>query len=388
MKKILYISIIMIMCITGCSREEATLKEEQFEGLSDYYEDDMGKVEYEVVKAKVLRIDKDDTKEIRPDVSVESDRRVQHLHVKILEGAHKDEEYTLRNTIEMINPYRLIFSVGEELYIYVYETEDGKVGNIHIYEKVRDIAIIWLIIAFLAILLIIGRLKGLKTIITLTITVALIGFVLLPLILRGYNPLLVTILITILITTISLLIISGWNRKTTTAILGTIGGVLIASIVAGLVGKFAYLTGVGDEYAVMLARIPQYRNLNFESILLSGILIGALGAVMDVALSIASAMWEIEENAPNIKRNKLMESGMNIGRDMMGSMSNTLILAYVGSSLQLILLFMGYNITFTEIFNMDMIASEIVKALAGSIGLVSCIPLTTWIGATIGRKFK
>ncbi|WBW95364.1 YibE/F family protein [Oceanirhabdus sp. W0125-5] len=392
MKKILKITVFLLILIsfTGCTSniKKETKESLKYDNLAEYYEDDMSKPEYSVVKAKVIRVDRDDTKEERPDVPIQQDIRYQHLYVRILTGNHKGEEYSLRNTIEMVNPYRLIFNKGDKMYIYLFENEDGKVGNIHIYERIRDTAIIWLIIAFLALLVIVGGMKGLKAVITLVFTVLVISFIMLPLILKGYNPLLITVGAVSVTTTFSLVIISGWNRKTRTAILGTVGGVLIAAVVAWVVGQFAMLTGLGDEQANMLAYIPQNRHLDFKGILLAGIIIGALGAVMDVALSVASAMWEIEENSPNISTKKLIQSGMNIGKDVMGSMSNTLILAYVGGSIHLLLLFIAYNVSLAEILNMDMIASEIVRAVAGSIGLISAIPLTTWIGGTIGRKRK
>ncbi len=390
MKKILKISmfLLVLLSFTGCAKDVKmeTKKTTKYDNLAEYYENDMSKPEYEVVKAKVIRVDKDDTKDERPEVPIQQDIRYQHLYVRILNGSHKGEEFALRNTIEMVNPYRLIFNQGDKMYIYLFENEDGKVGNIHIYERIRDTAIIWLIIAFLALLVIIGGMKGLKAVVTLVFTVVVIGFVMLPLILKGYNPLLITVGAVSVTTTFSLVVISGWNRKTRTAILGTVGGVLIAAVVAWIVGQFAMLTGLGDDQANMLAYIPQNRHLDFKGILLAGIIIGALGAVMDVALSVASAMWEIEENSPNISTKRLIQSGMNIGKDVMGSMSNTLILAYVGGSIHLLLLFIAYNVSLTEILNMDMIASEIVRAVAGSIGLISAIPLTTWIGGTIGRK--
>lgn len=389
MKCRLFILIVLIsLFLTSCnSKPEGDItKDEKLGGLASYYEEDMDKPEYEVVKAKVIRIDRDDTTLERPDTPIEQDIRYQHLYIKILQGTHKGEEYSVRNTVEMVNPYRLVFKTGDKMYIYVYETDKGTVGNIHIYERCRDSAIFFIVISFLILLVVIGGLKGLKSVITLTFTIILIAFVMLPLILRGFNPLVVTVGIISVTTTFTLIIISGWNKKTRTAILGTVGGVLVAALAAGLVGSVAMLTGLGDEQARMLAYIPQNRHLDFKGILLAGIIIGALGAVMDVSLSIASAMWEIEENKPNITTKKLIKSGMNIGKDIMGSMSNTLILAYVGGSLHLLLLFIAYDITITEILNMDMIASEIVRAVAGSIGLISAIPLTTWIGGTLGRK--
>ncbi|WP_244971305.1 YibE/F family protein [Vallitalea guaymasensis] len=386
--RLLVLIILTSLFLTSCNSnpEGDITKDEKYGGLATYYEEDMEKPEYDVVKAKVIRVDRDDTTLDRPDIPIEQDIRYQHLYIRLLQGKHKGEEYSVRNTVEMVNPYRLVFKTGDKMYIYVYETDKGTVGNIHIYERCRDSAIFIIVIAFLILLVVVGGFKGLKSVITLTFTIILIAFVMLPLILRGFNPLVVTVGIISITTTFTLLIISGWNKKTRTAILGTVGGVLVAALAAGLVSGVAMLTGLGDEQARMLAYIPQNRHLDFKGILLSGIIIGALGAVMDVSLSIASAMWEIEDNTPKISTKRLIKSGMNIGKDIMGSMSNTLILAYVGGSIHLLLLFIAYDITIIEILNMDMIASEIVRAVAGSIGLISAIPLTTWIGGTIGRK--
>lgn len=388
MRKLFILGLICLFALVGCKQSLDLGETKKYQDLQKYYDDEMKEPEYQVEKAKIIRIERDDTKEERPDVPVQQDRRYQYLQIRLLTGPHKGQEFSVRNTIEMINPYRLIFEQGEKMYIYVYETEDGKVGNLHIYERIRDVPIIWLVVAFLGILVMVGGLKGFKAVITLTFTVAVIGVVMLPLILRGYSPLLVTIGTVSVTTTFSLVVISGWNKKTRTAILGTVGGVMVAAVAAWIVGEAAMLTGLGDDQSQMLAYIPNMRALDFKGILLAGIIIGALGAVMDVALSVASAMWEIEENSPKIKTSKLIKSGMNIGKDVMGSMANTLILAYVGGSIHLLLLFIGYNISLTEIVNMDMIASEIVRAVAGSIGLISAIPLTTWIGGTFGRQFS
>lgn len=386
--KSLIFTLLISLFLTSCSSNPTKdiTENEKYGGLATYYEEDMEKPDYDVVKAKVVSITNDDTKEDRSDIPIEQDIRNQYLYIRILQGKHKGEEYTVRNTVEMVNPYRLIFRKNDKMYIYVYETDKGTVGDIHIYERCRDSALLLIVISFLILLVVIGGFKGIKSIITLTITILLIGFVMLPLILEGYNPLLVTVIVISVTATLTLIIVSGWNKKTRTAILGTVGGVLVAALAAGIVSNIAMLTGLGEEQARMLAYIPQNRHLDFEGILLSGIIIGALGAVMDVSLSIASSMWEIEENNPKIKTKKLIKSGMNIGKDIMGSMSNTLILAYVGGSIHLLLLFIAYNISIPEILNMDMIASEIVRAVAGSIGLISAIPLTTWIGGTLGRK--
>ena len=183
----------------------------------------------------------------------------------------------------------------------------------------------------------------------------------------------------------TIFVVSGRNRKTITAILGTVGGVLSAALIALLIGQWAKLTGLGNEEAQLLAYVPQFRQLDYKGLLFAGIIIGALGAVMDVAMSIASSMSEIEQIHPKISNKELFKSGMNVGRDIMGSMSNTLILAYVGSSIQVLLLFYSFNVSTYAIINMDHMASEIIRAMAGSIGLVLAIPITALI-YTYNRK--
>ena len=192
----------------------------------------------------------------------------------------------------------------------------------------------------------------------------------------------------ILIIAVTLLIISGFNKKTLSAIIGTAGGVLIAGIIALIVGSAAKLTGFGDDESQMLMYIPQNITFDFRGLLFAGILIGTMGATMDVGMSIASAMHEIKENSPNIKTSALFKAGMNVGRDAMPTMSNTLILAYAGGSLHLMLLLMAYETPFTHIINWDMIASEVLRSIAGSIGIIFAIPITALASVLIEKYEK
>ena len=136
----------------------------------------------------------------------------------------------------------------------------------------------------------------------------------------------------------------------------------------------------------MLAFIPQHRRIDYQGLLFAGIMIGALGAVMDVAMSISSAMWEIISVSPDISKKQLIKSGMNIGRDIIGSMSNTLILAYVSTSIPVLLLFILFSNGFTEIINLELLASEVLRAVAGSIGLICTIPITVRLVGKWHRK--
>lgn len=356
-------------------------------GLAEYYDTQLNLPKNQVVKARVIEIVYDDLAESRPDVPIESDFRYQHLKIEILTGKHKGEVYTVRNTIELAIPYRLIFRLHEKMILQVDEDEEtGKIINLKIYERARDTKVYALIVLFAAALIIVGKKNGLKALITLGITVGLIFGIFLPSIIRGFNPILLALAVCSSATVITLLIISGNNKKTYTAIIGTIGGVIIAGIFAFIAGKVLMLTGLGNEDAQMLAFIPQHRRIDYQGLLFAGIMIGALGAVMDVAMSISSAMWEIISVSPDISKKQLIKSGMNIGRDIIGSMSNTLILAYVSTSIPVLLLFILFSNGFTEIINLELLASEVLRAVAGSIGLICTIPITVRLVGRFHRK--
>jgi len=279
----------------------------------------------------------------------------------------------------MINPYKLIFKPGDKMILRMFEDEEGKIYSLQIAEKMREQYVYVAVISFLVLLAIIGGKHGVKSVLSLVFTGCIIVFVLVPMILKGYNPIISSTLICIVTTVVTLLLIVGRNKKTVSAILGTIIGLMIAGFVVFIIGNASQLTGLSGEEAQMLAYIPQKSFLDFKGILYAGILIGALGAIMDVTVSVASAMHEIETVHPNISTKELIKSGLNVGRDIMGSMSNTLILAYTGGALHLMLLFNAFNLSFTEIINMDMIASEVIRAIAGSTGLILAIPLTAII---------
>lgn len=352
-----------------------------------HYSQAMEDTDYIIFKAKVLEIEYDDTNEKR-NVSLEADIRYQHLKVEILDGNHKGEILTIRHTIERIMPGYYIFRPGDKLLIRATEGSSGTLETVKIQEKVRDTQVYLIVSLFVVLLLIIGGFNGLKTLLSLIIAVAMIFFGYIPLIIRGVNPILASLGISIPVVIITLVIISGRNIKTLVAIIGTSLGVIISGILAFVFGNFAHLTGLADDSSISLAYIPQFRNLDYKGILFGTILIGAIGAIMDVAISIASALYEISTLDKNITGKNMIISGMNIGKDMMGSMSNTLILAYVGTTLHLIILFIVYKIRFIEIINLDSIATEIIRAMAGSIGLIITIPMTVVIGTAIYKNKK
>ncbi len=248
----------------------------------------------------------------------------------------------------------------------------------------EKIPIFYLVILFLGGLVIIGGKKGLKSVITLIITVVAVVKILIPLILAGYDPMMVSIFICIVNIVVALLLISGFNKKTLCAAIGTSAGVIIAGITAFVVGNMIQLNGLSSDEAIHI--ILYSKNIDFKGILFAGIIIGAMGAVMDVGMSIASSMNEIEQANPGMGTKELINAGMNVGRDIMGTMADTLILAYVGSSLNIMLMFSTYDISLIEIISLDNIAGEIVRSLAGSIGLIFTVPITAAVAGILRDK--
>ena len=189
-----------------------------------------------------------------------------------------------------------------------------------------------------------------------------------------------------LVVLITFIIVSGFSKKTIAATIGTIGGIIVAGIFAIVFGNLMKLTGA-CEHSNNLSMAENVPDFNFESIMISGIIIGALGACMDVGMSIASSLHELSVEGKGMTIKKLIKSGMNIGKDVMGTMTNTLILAYVGSSLLVILLLKGYNIEAYQIANnVELVVEEVLRAIAGSFGLVFTIPITTLASALLMGK--
>lgn len=281
-----------------------------------------------------------------------------------------------------VNSPHIEAELGDEVFLYLEKDESGtNILNAYINGYKRDQYIIYLIILFILLILIIGRFKGFKALISLILTMLFIIKVFLPGILKGENPIYLSILISTAITTGTLLIISGFSKKTLSAILGTLMGVFVAGILAYSFSYYAKLIGFSYEEIQLLSFIPQSTKFDFNGLLFSSILLGALGAVMDVSMSISSSIVEIKAADSSMTMKQLFQSGMNIGRDIMGTMVNTLVLAYTGSSLNIMILILAYHKPLVETINYEMIVVEIVRALAGTIGLVITIPFTAFVGA-------
>ena len=182
----------------------------------------------------------------------------------------------------------------------------------------------------------------------------------------------------------TLLFINGLSKKTLTTILGCIFGVITAGIIFFIMNKILYLTGVCCEDELYLQMLDV--NINLKAVIFAAIIISSMGAVMDVSMDISSSLFEIKVHKPDISFKDMLKSGLNIGRDIMGTMSNTLILAFIGKSLSTVLLIMTYSSSLGEIFNKELIIVNMLEALIGSLSILLTAPITSVICSYIYNK--
>jgi len=310
----------------------------------------------------------------------------QLLEVEILQGEHKGEVLTSPNYLSAY--YNIDAKIGTRMIARLAEDDDGLLYIATFVNYDRGPVLTGLVLLFAAVLILVGGKQGLKALLGLAFTLISLWSILIPLLMRGMEPILTAIAIVALTAGVSLAALTGYTRKTLCALVGCVGGVAIAGALAALVGILTPLSGFNMPEAEELVLRATDHGLTIRGLLVSGVLISSLGAVMDVAMSIASACSELRELNPQLTPRDLFRSGMNIGRDAMGTMANTLILAFVGSSLNALILFRAYDYPSLQILNSDMMAIEIVQGVAGSIGIVLTVPLVAAVSAWLLTREK
>ena len=259
------------------------------------------------------------------------------------------------------------------------------------YESDRSIAVYLLIGAFLLITVLVGGKVGLKSLLGLALTVGALLFILLPLLLKGWPTILTTFMISVLVAAIAFVILGGVNRKTNCAFLGTFAGIALATVFGLVAQRMLHIDGYRHEYGEALLQLRQTGEsmIGITGLIVAGVVVSALGAVMDVAMSIASAIHELAEVGENMTVRRLFKSGMNIGRDMVGTMTNTLILAIIGSGLTLIVYIYSLGLPATQFLSSPYLALEMVSGIASSCGVVLAVPFTALVSAVAyGKKEK
>ena len=267
--------------------------------------------------------------------------------------------------------------------VVVMQSVAGDSTITSIYSQDREWVIYAFAAAYLVVLCLVGGKQGIKGALGLVFTFFCILFVYLPLVYRGLSPFWVSVFICVITTLVTMYLIGGPTRKTLVATGGTVAGVVIAGISATIFSMATGITGWNVSDIESLLTLASTSGVQVGGLLFSGLLISSLGAVMDVAMSIGSAIAEIHAQNPALSRGELFKAGMHVGRDMMGTDSNTLILAFAGGSISMLVLDYAYSLPYQQIINSNNIGIAIMQGLSGSFGIVLAVPVTVALAVAL-----
>ena len=319
-------------------------------------------------------------------VSEDHFRGSQSLIVRVKTGRYAGQQMLAENTVGPI--YGTPMAVGDGVTVGLSTYADGTV-RCYIYEYDRFPGLLMVVAAFLLVTVLVGGKVGLKSLVSLGLTVAALLFVLLPLLLRGWPTIPTTFLISVLVTAATFVILGGVERKTVCACLGTLAGIALATAFGLTAQWLLRIDGYRQEYAEALLQLRQTgeSGIGISGLVTAGVIVSALGAVMDVAMSISSAVQELTRVNPELTAKELLKSGMNIGRDMVGTMTNTLILAILGSGLMLIVYIYSLGLQPWQLLSSAYMSLEAISAVASSIGVMLAVPLTAAVCAvSFGKR--
>lgn len=309
----------------------------------------------------------------------------QTVAAHITSGEWKGQTVTLSNS----NSYQqgAFCQVGTKIVAVVQPGADGVLsGSVYNYDRTGMVYA--LVALFLAGLVLVGGRKGIATIWALVFTFGCVVFLYVPLLYSGMNGILAGTLAAVVILAVSLYILNGWSRKTRCSIVGTTLGVTISGVLATALGTAGHLSGFHASDAESMVYIANASGLNVGTILYAGILVSCLGAVMDVSVSITAALEEVHAKAPNLPMQDLVRSGLTVGHDMIGTMSNTLILAYTGTATGTLLTLYAYEMPYIQMMSYNAIVIEILSGLCGTIGVILTVPIQTVITAFVITRKK
>lgn len=280
------------------------------------------------------------------------------------------------------------YKPGDKVWVRVIPTEPEVAAGQNQYvitDRNRIPALIIISLIFVVAVLAVSKFKGLRAIVSLFISFGVIFQLMLPLLVRGWQPVAVSLLAAIIIIPVSFYMSHGWNKKTHVAVLGTTLALLLSIFLAVTFVNNAHLTGFASEEAGLL-NVEQQGSLNIQGLLLAGLIIGLLGTLDDITISQSAFVFQMNQDDQSLSMKKLYQKAMKIGQDHIASMVNTLVLVYAGSALPLLLLFVNNPQPIAYILNQEIVAEEIIRTLIGSIGLIFAAPLTTFLAAAIAKR--
>ena len=335
----------------------------------------------EYARAEVLRVMEDQT---QPNPAYENVRvGTQELLIEIRSGRYSGDQQEIRNYLSPFLNHSIYAEAGTELTVRIITTEVGEYTvSVDNYSRGPWL---WIFVAvFLAVLLLIGGRQGIAAVFGLGVTMLGVLFVLIPLLVqKGWAPIPTTLLIVFLTMLTSYILLGGIGAKTTAAFLGAFSGVLLSCLFAWIAGKLVHVSGLNMDEAEALFLTATDHGLRVRDLFICGILIAAEGAIMDISMSVASAVEEVHRVDPVRTTGELFRSGMRVGRDAMGTMVNTLILAFAGTGLNTMLFIYAYDISYTQLMNADFVSMELIRGLSGSLGMILTLPMVSFAAACI-----
>jgi len=308
----------------------------------------------------------------------------QIARVNILEGPYEGIPMEIDYGRRQVRPDDYLLEPGDRILVSLTKTQDNVI-NAYFADYVRTTPILWLTLIFAISIILISQWKGVRALVSMAFSLYIIIGYIIPQILTGNDPLRVSIVGSMMLLGVSLYLTYGWTLKTHAAVVSMVLVLLLTGALSGLFVVFAKLNGTGDENVMFLMQLME-SPINLRGLLLGGMIIGALGVLDDLVTTQASAVFELHHANPNLGFRGLYNAAMRIGQDHVAATVNTLVLAYAGASLPMMLMFSLGQGDYGYLVNFSFIAEEIVRTLVGSLGLIAAVPITTTIAIFLARR--
>ena len=328
------------------------------------------------VKGRVVQIVSEDIEQDENDPTLYIGE--QNIVVELLEGQQKGQEISMDNYLSKVHNIRV---TNNQRVIVCADTPENAEPYYTLFNYDRTVPLGMLILVFSMAIILVGHRKGVRALLGVTFSLLTVVMFLAQAIYHGFDPIGIGLFSVFVITGISLLLLNGFSRRTAVGALSTLVGVCATGILFAIFAWQLHLSGYNSEAAEELLLVSYSTGLSIRPLLLVGVLISALGAVMDVAVSLAAALEELVTVDPTLSRQELIHSGLNIGKDMIGTMSNTLILAFAGTALNTMISLMAYGYQLQQLLSSDYIAIELTQGLCATIGVILTVPIATVISA-------
>lgn len=367
------------------SLEQMVEELQQLEQTRDALEQELAELEVQSQGEFTYQQPEVESREVRAEVvSIESEEEVDGIQQMIFIAEVDGQQYRINTAESYVEGLRYNLKEGDKIYIQIIEADNEVVG-VFLVDVVRTTRLLWVVLLFIAVVVAVGLWRGVASLAGLAVTFAVLFAFVFPAIIAGRDPVLVTVIGSVVILAVNMHLSHGFNRRTFYALGATIIGLVLALVFAKLFVGFTNLSGLASEEAALLFFSAEHV-LWPQGILLAGIILGAVGVLDDIAITQSEVVAELKDADKKLSRKELFVRAMKIGRHHIASTINTLVLAYAGVAMPLLLLFLiTQGITPLRFLNQEQVAEEVVRTLAGTLALILTVPISTWL-ATFAHK--